>query len=282
MSRDADPERSRADGDAKSRRELDRLSVQARRKRLARGDFEGARGPCATGPMRRSARSVEHYDSKLAAVEERPPSPGRAVQRVGVVGHQDHGGVGVHATEVVHQANAGQLGARAQRVGRRLEERARLRVAVARALDGGAVDAQRNVIEERRGRSRRPGRSRPSSASVNASSAPTSSFGSTPRSRAKWLRVPAGTHTNGSPCAVATDATTASDPSPPAMPSTSAPPAAAPSARVPRSSPGSRTIGSMPRSRAASASRARSALPPPDLGLMKSTGRCGTSARAQL
>ena len=47
-------------------------------------------------------------------------------------------------------------------------------------------------------------------------------------------------------------------------------------------SPGRRTITSMPRSRARSARPARAALPPPDLGLTKSTGRCGGSAAAQV
>ena len=42
-----------------------------------------------------------------------------------------------------------------------------------------------------------------------------------PRSRAKWLRVPAGTQTKGNPWAAATWATTAWEPSPPAIPSES-------------------------------------------------------------
>jgi hypothetical protein len=60
-----------------------------------------------------------------------------------------------------------------------------------------------------------------STASVNASSAPTRSRRSTPRSSEKWFRVPAGTHTNGGPASSATAATTARAPSPPATPSAS-------------------------------------------------------------
>ena len=57
---------------------------------------------------------------------------------------------------------------------------------------------------------------RPSMPSLRASSAAIGSAGSSPRSRAKWLRVPAGTQTNGRSCASAAAATVASDPSPPA------------------------------------------------------------------
>src|SRR5450759_2505917 len=64
------------------------------------------------------------------------------------------------------------------------------------------------------------------------------SFGSSPRSRAKWLRVPTGTQTKGSPCRDATAATTAIDPVPPATPSTPAPSATSASATSPRSPPG--------------------------------------------
>ena len=121
-----------------------------------------------------------------------------------------------------------------------------------------------------------------STPSVNASSAPVRSCRSTPTSSAKWLRVPAGMHANAIPCAAATSATTASDPSPPATPSASAPPAAAPRASAARSCPGSRMTASTPRSRARSASPARAALPPPDLGLTNNTGRRGGSTGRQL
>jgi hypothetical protein len=50
---------------------------------------------------------------------------------------------------VVDQAHAGQLSARTQHLRRRLDDRARLRAAVALTLHGGAVDAERDVVEER-------------------------------------------------------------------------------------------------------------------------------------
>src|SRR5271165_7251178 len=116
---------------------------------------------------------------------------------------------------------------------------------------------------------------------VNASRAPATSCRSTPRSSAKWLRVPAGTHTNAIPCAAAAAATTASDPSPPAIPSASAPAAAASPASAARSWPGARMTVSIPLSRARPASPARSAVPSPDLGLTNNTGRRGGSAGRQ-
>jgi hypothetical protein len=60
---------------------------------------------------------------------------------------------------------------------------------------------------------------------------------------------------------------------PPATPRASAPLASAPWIKASTSWPGARVTGSMPRSRARSASLARLALPPPEVGLMNSNGR---------
>ena len=99
---------------------------------------------------------------------------------------------------------------------------------------------------------------------------------STPRSSAKWFRVPAGMHTNGTPCSEATPATSAWEPSPPAMPITSAPPAIASRASCSRSSPRSSMTVSIPRAWA-SAVNSASAFPPPDHRLRISTGRVDAS-----
>ena len=117
----------------------------------------------------------------------------------------------------------------------------------------------------------RPRSMRRSCPSVNASSAPTTSLRSMPRSRAKWFRVPAGTHTYGRSCSAATAATAACDPSPPAMPRASAPARTAAVARVVRSSPGSKRIGSMPRARHCATRSKRAAFPPPERGLTMRT-----------
>ena len=77
-----------------------------------------------------------------------------------------------------------------------------------------------------------------STPSRNAAREPGTSSRSMPRSSAKWFRVPAGTTTKGIPCRLATEATRACDPSPPAIPIRSAPPAIASSASSSRSSPG--------------------------------------------
>lgn len=113
-----------------------------------------------------------------------------------------------------------------------------------------------------------PRSTRRSTASPKASSAAAGSSRSSPRSRAKWVRVPAGTQTKGSPCRRATSATTAWQPSPPATPSTSAPSATACSASSRRSS--SRPPG-WPSTRARSPSRDEVAAPLPDKGSSRST-----------
>ena len=86
-----------------------------------------------------------------------------------------------------------------------------------------------------------------------------------------------------------TSATSACEPSPPAMPITSAPPVTARSASSTRSSPGPNSTASMPRARHASASRNLAAFPPPLRGLMirtprvaGGTGSPGVAARLSL
>ena len=105
---------------------------------------------------------------------------------------------------------------------------------------------------------------------VKASRAPTTSARSSPRSSARWFRVPAGMQTYGRPCSIATSATSAWEPSPPAMPITSAERAAS-CASARRSSPRSSTTGVIPRFRASLARSNLSTLPPPDFGFISST-----------
>ena len=101
-----------------------------------------------------------------------------------------------------------------------------------------------------------------------------------PRSRAKWLRVPAETQTNGRSCSTAIEATSAWEPSPPAIPRQSAPLAIASRASCSRSSPWSSITVSIPSPWASSTSPNRSTLPPPDHGLQISTGCLGSDVRA--
>ena len=130
--------------------ELYRLSVQARGNRIAGGHVQGARGPFAAGRPGGTARPVESEDAEPAAVERLAKSaPALTAAGVGVVRHQDDGGVGVDNTEVVDKAHAGQFGARTQHLGRGLEERARLRIAIALPLHGRPVHTERHVVEKR-------------------------------------------------------------------------------------------------------------------------------------
>ncbi len=118
-----------------------------------------------------------------------------------------------------------------------LRERARLGVAVPRPPNCVAVDPERHVVEEEAAVHLAyvdPALDAVGEGVQRADEVPRS----TPTSSAKWLRVPAGTQTNGSSCVSAAAAATASDPSPPATPSASAPSATAWSTSDGRSSPG--------------------------------------------
>ena len=119
---------------------------------------------------------------------------------------------------------------------------------------------------------------RASSPSANPSRAPTGRRRSRPRSRAKWSRVPAGTHKKASPCARAAAATTLCDPSPPAAPS-----ASAPAHRVvdqpTQALTGLQDDHGDPQLAGPLDDPARIARPPPDRGLTKRTG-CRSGAAA--
>ena len=96
---------------------------------------------------------------------------------------------------------------------------------------------------------------------------------SSPRSSAKWLRVPAERTMNGTSCSAATPATSACVPSPPATPSRSAPPATAVRASSATSTPGaSSSATSAPSSRALRTRSNLPTLPPPDFGFMIRNG----------
>ena len=71
--------------------QLDGLSVDARmHRRRRRTHIQGGRRPGSPRRVRSSARRVEDHDSEQSAVECRAtPASGRAVHRIGVVGH-DH------------------------------------------------------------------------------------------------------------------------------------------------------------------------------------------------
>ncbi len=79
----------------------------------------------------------------------RSPGAPRTLQGVGVVGHQHDSGIRVGDAAVVDEADARQLRARTQHLGRGCEQRAALRAAIARMLHGDSVDPERDVVQER-------------------------------------------------------------------------------------------------------------------------------------
>ena len=122
---------------------------------------------------------------------------------------------------------------------------------------------------------------RRSTPSVSPSRQLAGSSRSSPRSRAKWLRVPAEMTIIGMSRAAAIPATSAWVPSPPATPSRSAPRSAACRASAATSTnpgPSSRAT-SAPSAVALSLSPNFPTLPPPDLGFMITNGcRCRAAA----
>ena len=95
------------------------------------------------------ARVVEDYDPELSAAERRAGAAGQgAIKRVGVVRHENDDEITVLAPQVVDQVQRRRLHARAHHLGRGLQERAHLSVAIGRAADRVSVDPQRRVVEE--------------------------------------------------------------------------------------------------------------------------------------
>ena len=191
----------------------------------------------------------------------RVPEPTRAAEPVAVVGDQHRSPAVVFVPARPTPAHVEFAAARAEHVRHGVEQGADLGVAVAGALDRLGVKAERDVVDEHPAvdLARSTRRSPPS---TNASRAPTTSSRSTPRSSAKWLRVPAGTHAYGSPNSAATAATIACEPSPPAIASPSAPRSTASRTSTSRSSPAFSSIGSMPRFARLLSERETLRLPP--------------------
>ena len=253
---------------SKRRSERDRLSVHARGHGFGGRHLEGSRGPAAARALSGIARLVEHQDSHQAAVQlpDASPAPADAQARMGywIPARRR---VRVDDTEVVDEGHSRQFRARTEHFRSRLEQRARLRAAIALPLHGGAVDAERHVVEKRatvhladvdRAFDRLGERIEGANEIVRRHT----------RDRGRsGFASPPETQTSGSPWAQAADATTASDPSPPAIPRASAPSATASSTSAAeviarrQDAPTRCSVPGPPRQDCA-----RAALPPPDLG----------------
>src|SRR5512132_231857 len=145
---DPDPERARPDDKLKRRGELDRLAVYSGVHRRGSTHLETRRGPGSTRALA-STRGGEDDDPELPAVE-RWPGAGRTrrVERVGVVRHEHDGGVAMRAAAVVHELEIDCGRTRPEHFRRRLQQRARLGVAVGRLPNRVSVDPERRVVEK--------------------------------------------------------------------------------------------------------------------------------------
>ena len=216
-------------------------------------------------------REHQRGDPQLAGVDSRSAGDRRERRAVGPVRHlHDVGTVVVRAVRA-HEAQVHRLRAGAEQLAGAPTASCPPSRRGTRAIGRSRRRARATRCSRTRDRSPRRGPSGRSTAASNASSAPTTSSRSIPRSRARWFLVPAGITTMGMPRSAAMLATSACDPSPPAMPMTSAPRSIASRARSSMSSPGWSTTGSMPRVRHSSARWNFSAFPPPDFRFMIST-----------
>jgi hypothetical protein len=234
----------------------DPLSVLRRRHRSAPGHRSRPRiAVCSTrptggtggpGPPPQGPQTSWHHPRRRSRPSRSRAHRGRSargfpvtwvVELVGVIGHEDQvcRSVRLAAGPGVAQVDLGRV--RAEQVRQDRGCCLQLRIPVIGRLDDLGIEPEGGIVDEcpplTAARSIR--RSTPS---ANASTAPTTSLRSSPRSSAKWCRVPAGTHMYGTLCRAAAEATSAWEPSPPATPIASAPRAMASSASWSRSSPG--------------------------------------------
>ena len=225
---------------------------------------------------------MEDKDAEPTAVECRTGARRTwRLERVGVVRHEHDGGVAVCAAAVVHELEVNCRGTRPEHVRGGLQQRARLGVAVRRLADRVAVEAERHVVEEHAAIHLRH-----VDPALDAVGERVERADQIVAVNAKVEReVVAGAGGNADERKPMRECGCRDDGERPVAAGD------AERVRAPRHSlvdqPCKRlsfrpaTITSIPRSRARSARPARVALPPPDPGLTKSTGRRGGSAACQ-
>ena len=181
------------------------------------------------------------------------PGPDGMTEPVGIFGHPNRRRrrMGRTVGEGPLQVKLGTGGAEDDRHG--VEQGANLGVTVTLALHRLGVQPHRDVVDEDPAVDLAEIDDVLAAPSTKASRAPTTSSRSTPRSRAKSLRVPAGIHAKGRPYSAAAVATIAWVPSPPAA-TPSAPAATASCTSCARSSPRCSSTLLIPRVTASSAS----------------------------
>ncbi len=282
---DSDSQSPGPDSELQRRAQIDRLAVHPGVYRRQRADLQAWRAPrlpwrVGGSPhrgVRGSAGCVENDDPESAAVQRRTGTGGQwPIERVGVVRHEHEGEMLVLAPDIVNQAQGWHLRAWAEHLFGGLQQCAHLGITVGGTADRVAVDPERDVVEkqpavhlrhvdqaldpvgERVERAEQIVRIQPQIASEVVAGT-----GRHAHER-KPMRGGRRGHDRQRPVATG-------------HPSASAPLATASRASASRSWPGVKTTVSIPRSRARSATAARAAVPPPDLGLTNNTGRCGGS-----
>ncbi len=187
--------------DAKAQRWIQhqRFAVDAGRDRVVGVDFERRCGPLTPGSVHQPTaccappRCSHHRDPEQTVVDPRPRTRADSTaEAVAVVGDEYRRARMVRIPARVGPAQVELTAVRAEHVRHGVEQRAELRVAIAPRWTASAYRPRETLFTNTRPliSARSTLRSPPS---TNASRAPTTSSRSTPRSSAKWLRVPAGT-----------------------------------------------------------------------------------------
>ena len=132
----------------KGRSKLDCLAIDAGMHSRWGLDLQVTRAPGSPRRVLPLVRRVEHQDPQSTAGERRPSAETRTVQRIRVVGDQQHRKPGMLSPGVVDQAQRRHAPTRTKHPARRLRQGADLRVAIAGLLDCLSVDAEGDVVQE--------------------------------------------------------------------------------------------------------------------------------------
>jgi hypothetical protein len=281
---DVHPQDSGPNAKVQRRIQDERFAIDAGGDGAVRIDLESRGGPFAQRALRRTAvlaatgGRTEDNDPEQAIVDARAGAGADCVaESVLVVGDQHYSAGVMFVSPRPGPAHIDVAAAGAHHVRHGVQQGADLGVAVAGALDRLGVEAEGDIVDEYA--TVDLGEVHPTLTAINERVERTGDVVAVNAEIEREVVAGAGGHACvGQPALGGTLATIACEPSPPAMASPSAPRSTAPRTSTSRSSPGFSSIGSIPRSRASLASWKRSAFPPPERGLKKSTGCRGAVA----
>ena len=145
---DPDPQCRRADGELQWGNEFDCLAIDAGMHGRWGLDLEVRSAPGSPRRVLPLLWCVEHQDSQLTAGERRSSAETGTVQRIRIVGDQQHSKPCMLSSGVVDEAQRRHSPTGTKHPARRLRQGADLRVAIAGLPDCLSVDAEGDVVQE--------------------------------------------------------------------------------------------------------------------------------------